>query len=102
SYTITSDLDVDGNTSSSTDDYTNVTGTGTYTATEDELTILGSFFDLTVDGFDFSGFDTGSQTVNYSIDGNILTISQEETTEDSSGGFTTTSTNSSVSTWELQ
>jgi len=98
SYTIAISTDLDGTTSSSTDTYTSVDNTGSYTASSNEITFNGSLFSLEFNGMTIGGMG-GAQTSDYSISGDILTISQDETTNSTTGDFTTSSTVVSTSTW---
>ncbi len=88
--------------SESTDSYSNVSGSGTYTADNSSLTIGGSFF-----AFEFNGMNLDSQgstqTVSYEINSNNeLVITQNETMETTTSGVTSTTTIVSSSTWEKQ
>ncbi|AEH02517.1 hypothetical protein [Lacinutrix sp. 5H-3-7-4] len=100
SYGYTATTTVNGITNSQDLFLENVTGAGTYTATNTELTIDGSFFTIEFQGMDFSELQ-GEQTINYSIsaDGQTLTFIQDTTEVNSAGGATSTSTVTGSSTW---
>ena len=98
SYTIDISTEVDGSTSSSTDSYTSVDNTGTYTVTGNEISFDGSLFSLEFNGMTVAGTG-GPQTATFNVSGDILTISQNETTESTSGDIMTSSTVVSTSTW---
>ena len=101
-YTVTSTTTVDGQAfPPTTVNVTNVTGSGTYTSTTDELTLSDSFFNLEVNG---SPVETGAQpqTVSYTINGDQLTISQNETLSFTEQGITSSVTIVQSSTWTRQ
>ncbi len=102
-YTMTSTVSFDGNViNTSTDTYTNVDGSGTYTKDETTITTMGSFFEFEVDGVPY-GTGNESQTANYEInaDGQLV-ISQNETQSQDNMGIITTNTIVSQSVWERQ
>jgi len=79
--------------------YTNVDGSGTYSADGSVMTINGSFFNLTVNGVSYSGAN-GAQMADYEINaaGNLV-FTQDQTVTDNSGGANTTSKQTSSSVW---
>ena len=102
-YTMGVSSSVDGNVvSTSSDDYTDVSGSGTYTATDTELTLNGSFFEFEFNGQPFNQAN-GAQTANYEInaDGELV-ISQNETISTTANGVTSTTTIVSTSRWMRQ
>lgn len=85
-----------------TSTYSDVDGSGTYTSTDTELTISGSFYSFDVDGMDLDALGE-TQTVEYEINSDDeLIITQNETMETTAGGFTTTTTIVSSSKWTRQ
>jgi len=101
SYSYNTEVTVLGITTTDSYDMENVSGSGTYTTSGNEITVNGSFFEFTFDGIDDSIFNQDEQTVTYSISngGNTLTFNQNETTVDDSSGFTVTTTQVSTSIW---
>lgn len=96
-YDLSFTLDAAGMMSTINDSYANVNGSGTYTNTDTEITVNEQFFSFEVSGFPSSAV-TGPATASYTIDGDILTISQNETTTETLGTTTIVST----STWKRQ
>ena len=80
--------EVDGNViSDDTSSYTNVSGSGDYTANGNIMNLNGSFFELEIDGVDTSSFEE-NQTLTFQLssDGQRLTFTQnEERTENQMG-----------------
>lgn len=97
-YTIAIVADANGTTTTSTDTYTSVNNTGTFSTNANEITINGSLFSLEYNGQPVLGAG-GPQTADFSISGDILTITQSQDTTIAANGFTTTSAVSSTSTW---
>lgn len=83
-----------------TNSYANVTTTGTYTATNDEITTNGQLFSLEFNGQELSGSDA-PQVASYSINGNILTVTQStnQMITDPMTGLPTAVSSNSTSTW---
>lgn len=101
-YTIDLDVDSGGNPQSSTDVYTNVSGSGTYTATNSEMTVNGQFFNFEYNGMPVISA-SGPQTADYEINSNDeLIFTQNETMTSTSSGSTTTSVVFSTSKWVKQ
>lgn len=78
----------------------NVNGVGTYTATDTEITIDGSFFSLEFDGMDLSEFGE-EQVIAYVIsnNGQTLTFDQNTTETTAFGGETVVLTATGTSVW---
>jgi len=96
--TVTSN--VAGTTQTSTDGYSDVTGSGTYTNDESTITINGSFFELEWNGIDLTATQ-GEQTANYEINADDqLVISQNDVVTSNTGGATVTTSVVSTSVWE--
>lgn len=81
-----------------TQNYTDVSGSGTYTNTETELTVDGQFFDFEFNGMSLSS-STGPATASYTIVDNVLTFSQDEEMVTDQGGTATTIKIVSTSVW---
>lgn len=79
----------------------NVTGQGSYTTSGDVLTTNGSFFEFEFDGADLSAID-GPASSNFSIDGNTLTLTQDQEMTMETGGITSVTTILSTSIWTRQ
>ena len=104
SYSLSTQVSVSGvQVSNSTDDYTNVSGSGNYSVNGSILTVDGSFFEVTYNGIDDSVLG-GEQQMEYTLsnNNNTLTINQNQETEDNSSGANITSNVSAVSVWERQ
>ena len=73
-----------------TSSYTNVSGSGGYTANGNTMTLDGSFFELAIDGVDTSSFEE-NQTMTYqlSANGQRLTLTQNEERTESQMGIET-------------
>lgn len=97
-YTIAIVAEANGGTTTSSDNYTSVNNTGTFSTNANELTLNGSLFSLEYNGQPVIGAG-GPQTANFSVSGDILTITQNQDTTIVANGFTTTSVVSSTSTW---
>jgi len=80
----------------------NVSGSGSYSVTGNEITVDGSFFEFSFEGANFAEFDE-EQTVMFQItdNGQTLIFTQDETTTetDAATGLTTTTTQVSSSVW---
>jgi hypothetical protein len=102
-YTYNVNLVVDGNINTS-ESYTlnNVSGSGTYTTTDNEMTLEGSFFEFDFEGADNMAFQE-EQTIDFQLsnDGETLTFTQNDTVSqtDDATGVEITSTTSSISVW---
>ncbi len=91
---------VSGVPQNSVDNYSDVTGAGTYSTDGDVITINGSFYELEYNGIDLYA-SNDEQSANYTINSDDqLVISQNETSTSTTGGATTTVTISSTSVWE--
>lgn len=105
-YDVTSTVNVDGEPpATSTQNYSNVTGSGTYELTgANMMTIGGAFYDLQVDGVDTSAIADMPQELIYSLsaDGQTMTfIQDQQETQDVTGiVITTTVASTSVFTRE--
>ncbi|NRD22224.1 hypothetical protein HNV10_03160 [Winogradskyella litoriviva] len=105
-YTYDTNVAVNGATVTS-EPYTldNVSGSGTYSTSGNEMTIYGSFFEFEFEGMDENLFQD-EQTTSFSIsaDGQTLTFTQEETVSqtDPITGIISSSTTSGGSTWTKQ
>lgn len=103
SYSYIADVTANG-ISVPTESYTlnNVNGSGSYSVSGNEMTVDGSFFEFTFEGMDFAELD-GEQTANFEItnNGQTLTFSQNETTNeiDATTGAEITSSVVSTSVW---
>jgi len=99
-YEMTVTSNVAGTTQTSTDGYSDVTGSGTYTNDESTITINGSFFELEWNGIDLTATQ-GEQTANYEINADDqLVISQNDVVTSNTGGATVTTSVVSTSVWE--
>ncbi len=91
---------VGGVPQNSLDNYSNVTGAGTYTTDGDQITINGSFYELQYNGIDLNAAN-GEQTATYTINSDDqLVISSDDTSTSTASGATTTVSISSTSVWE--
>lgn len=79
----------------------NVTGSGTYSVSGNTMTVNGSFFELDFKGTQQTAM-AGEQMVNFQIDGNQLTFSQNEVVESTTSGITAISDVMSTSVWVRQ
>jgi len=77
SITTTSTIITEPTTDTQT--YSNVMGSGTYTNTDTEITADGQFFDFDFNGMSLSS-STGPVTASYTLDGDLLTFEQNDTT----------------------
>ncbi len=101
SYDIDISLIAQGMTTMTSDQYTNVSGDGTYTSSGNQLMITGQFFELEVNGVPvMSG--SGPQTATYNISGDILTVSQNEQSNSTQGGTVFTNETTFISMWQKQ
>lgn len=99
SYDIEVAAEVDGMVlSSTTDNYTNVSGSGTYSATDTEITVNGQFFELELQGMPVSS-TSGPATASYTIVDDVLTITQVDATTTDQLGIVSTSNISFESKW---
>ncbi|WP_299336170.1 hypothetical protein [uncultured Psychroserpens sp.] len=100
-YELTSSTTVNGETTSYTDSYTDVSGSGVYSTDGNEMTVDGSFFELDVDGVEMEVLQ-GEQTATYelSADGQTLTFSQNDVETQNEGGAETTTIIVSESVWQ--
>lgn len=106
-YTVSGDYEAtvsstfDNETTTYTDSYTNVEGSGTYVTNGNVMTIDGTFIE-----FDFEGMpmelDQGEQSVEYTLsaDGQTLTFNQDEVESTNEGGVTSTTEITSTSVWQ--
>jgi len=81
--------------------YTDVSGSGTYTNTDDEITVNGQLFDFEVDGVSFTQM-TGPATASYTVDGDVLTVTQDEEMTTSTLGVESIVQMKSESVWARQ
>lgn len=75
--------------------------TGTYTASADEISVTGSFVMLEINGV-LSGGTGVAQQLDYTITGDLLTLTQDQEEVTQSGDTTTTITVKTTSTWVRQ
>lgn len=101
SYAVDLEVTVMGQSSSSSDSYDNVMGSGTYTTSGDTIFVAGQFFDLELDSAPFT-VSTGPTTARYTVVGDKLTVTQNETVVDNQFGIVSTSTTNSESVWTKQ
>ena len=82
-------------------DFEDVNGTANYTVSGNVLNVDGSYFDLDAEE---ASFDQGGATgeVTYSINGNQLTLTQDQTFTFTEDGATVTASITQTSTWERQ
>lgn len=101
SYSISSELN-GVTTAQINESVSDVSGSGTYSTSGNEITLNGSFFEFTFDGIDLSAL-VGEQTANYEIksDGTLVITQNEETTT-TTQGLTITNKVISTSTWAKQ
>jgi|GEM_PF-1982780 len=97
-YDISTTTTANGTTTTTDNSYTGVSNTGPYTATGSQITFNGNLFELEFNGMPFMG-SGGPQTVDYSINGDLLTITQNETIDTIIGDLTSSSSIQSTSTW---
>lgn len=102
-YTTTTTLLVDGITIQTEPvTLTNVSGSGTYSVSGNQMTINGAFFDISYEGQMTTGASQ-AQTTDYEINANgQLVFEQDETVEQTVSGTTATSHVVSKSVWEKQ
>lgn len=99
SYTVTNDYDLAGFMQTLTSTLSNVSGSGTYTSTNTELTLSNSFFNIEVNGMPLEGSGE-AQTIAYEINSNgELIFSQSETITTTDSGATSTATTEAFSRW---
>lgn len=100
SYTVSSTVSINGGASQTiTSDFSNVSGSGTYTSTAEELALTGSFFSLELNGTPAQG-GAQEQIASYEINASgDLIISQDETTTLTQSGVTTSVVAVITSTW---
>lgn len=100
SYTVSSTVSINGGASQTfSSDFSNVSGSGTYTSTEDEIMLNGTFLSLELNGLPAQ--TSGQvQTASYEINGSgELVISQEESMTVTQSGVTTSLTAMVTSRW---
>ena len=80
----------------------NISGSGTYSVSGNQITVNGQFFEFSLDGVDDSVLNDEEQTATFqfSDDGNILTFSQSSSETNNTGGFEVNIISNSTSTWE--
>lgn len=101
SYDIELNVESQGINTTQTDTYTDVSGGGSYTISGDQISVNGQFFDLEFNGMPLM-ISGEEQSATYVINGNTLTISQDETSVSNSDGVSSTTETVSVSTWTKQ
>ncbi len=102
SYTYNVTTSVDGAVvSSGLNPVSDVSGAGTYTVDGSVITIEGSLFEVESNGQSILAAN-GPQTANFTIEGDVLTFSQNEVITSEQSGVTSTSTIISTSVWERQ
>ena len=99
-YVQTVEMTVDGTVVQQTSDtFSNVGGSGTFSVNGSTMTVEGSFFSFMFNGVDYSS-GNGPQEANYEINSaGELVFSQEVTSQTNQGGISTTSVVNSVSKW---
>ncbi len=107
-YSTSGGYDVDVTTSSngevlsmSTQSYSDVDGSGSYSTQDDLITIKGSFYEFEVDGVDLTS-GSQEQTVTFKLEGNQLTFIQDEQKTETINGISTVTHTKSTSVWERQ
>ena len=102
SYTVTNQVFInEAEFANLENEITNAQGSGTYTNTDTEITFTGGFIDFNFDGTDLSA--TGEPAVsNYTISGNVLTTSQDQTIVESEQGATVVTRFVTTATWRRQ
>ncbi|MDG5491430.1 hypothetical protein [Psychroserpens sp. SPM9] len=100
-YELMSSTTVDGETTSYTDSYTNVSGSGVYSTSGNIMTIDGSFFELDIEGSP-TEVAQGEQMAEFelSADGQTLTFFQDEVQIEDESGFVVTISTVSSSVWQ--
>ncbi|MEM9546121.1 MAG: hypothetical protein AAGA77_09110 [Bacteroidota bacterium] len=78
--------------------YSGVSGEGTYSLDEDEITVMGQFFEFDLDGAPI-GQSAGTAVAKYTLNGDMLSFSQMEETMIDFGGSISTTTIEATSTW---
>jgi len=98
-YTADQTISATGVNQTSSVDYTDIDGNGTYTTDGDMMTVNGSFFALEANGI--PGTAGGeAQTASFEINSDgELTFSQDETITETANGFTVDAKIVSTSTW---
>ncbi|NJC28219.1 hypothetical protein [Neolewinella antarctica] len=71
---------------------------GTYTASDDDISVTGSFVTLDINGVTSGGSGT-AQELDYTIVGDLLTLTQDQEDVTQRGDTTTTTTIKTTSTW---
>ena len=86
----------------STDDYANVSRMNSYELDGDQLTIDGSFFEISIGGVGYAG-DDGLQTYTYTINGDVLELRQDyQFTTEIPGIDNSITSVRTLSTWRRQ
>lgn len=99
SYGYAGSMEVDGNKTSLDESVSNVSGNGTYTVADDELTSDGAFFDFDFQGFNFDVVqgEVTAKITKLSDKELIFSEDKEETIEQNAGGVAITLTTKQVS-----
>ena len=100
-YTYDVNVVTNGQSAESSISLTDVSGDGTYTTLDDVITTNGAFFEFEFEGQDLSGLQ-GETSATFSLNGNTLTFTQNETISTEDQGVITTSVVQSTSTWTRQ
>lgn len=102
SYAYDSTVTVNDDTSIS-DSYLleNISGSGTYSVSGNQITVNGQFFEFSLDGVDDSVLNDDEQiaTFQFSDDGNTLTFTQSSSESNNTGGFQVNIITNSTSIW---
>lgn len=99
SYGYAGSMEVDGNKSSLDESVSNVTGNGTYSVADDELTSDGAFFDFEFQGFNFDAVqgEVTAKITKLSDKELIFSEDKEETIDQNQGGVSISVTTKQVS-----
>jgi hypothetical protein len=100
-YELASSTTFDGETTTYTDSYTDVSGAGVYSTQGNLMTVDGSFFEFDLEGAPME-VAQGEQTAQFelSADGQTLTFSQDEVQTLNEAGSQTTTSTVSISVWQ--
>lgn len=81
-------------------DYSNVSGSGEYTLDGNKITVSGSFFELEIDGVMMTDMADMPSEATFNIDGDELTLTQDQTSDFSQPGLSSSTQVTSTSVWK--
>lgn len=98
-YSADQEVNTGGFNQTTSVDYTEINGSGTYSVDGNMMTTDGSFFELQANGT-AGTVGGGPQTATFEIDADgVLTLNQDETVTETSNGLTVDANIVSTSTW---